>query len=290
MSKKYLGNKSKEALVVARSVYGAGAKLRVIDDGYENLIIVVDEKELMRFPRCEQVWLASKAERYVLQSLSSRVDMPIAQLIEISEKPAFLRMTFLKGEHLTTEQIRSLSSEDLQKIGGQMAEFAYRLHSSMGVDSFRPYQTVHSWSYDEYLKRVLDKRIDPNPNVDALAKKYYQAWLDKKDNKKYVIHDDLHTGNLLFNEDVDLVGVLDFGAVCIGSAEQELRQVYRLGEEALEAAALTYEKLSGEVFNRDLAKLWVVTQELAAYCREKSGLAHDRAAENLLFWFPELMN
>lgn len=290
MSKKYLGNDSKTALAVARSIYRAGERLRMVNDGYENLIVVVDEKELMRFPRSEQVWLASKAERYVLQSLAARLDMPIARLVEVSENPAYLRMTFLKGEHLTTEQIRSMPKEDLQRIGGQLAKFAYQLHSYVKVGDFHPYRTIHSWSYDDYLRRVLYERTDPDPKVDALAKQYYRAWLDKDDSKKYVIHDDLHTGNLLFSKNSDLVGVLDFGAVCIGSAEQELRQVYRLGDDALETAALTYENLSGKPFDRELAKLWVVTQELAAYCREDDGPVHDRAEENLHFWFPRLSN
>ena len=277
-------------MAVARSVYGVGAEVRVINDGHENLIVVVDEKELIRLPRSEQVWLASKAERYVLQSLAPCADMPIARFIKVSENPAYLRMTFIKGEPLTAGQIRSLPGEDLQRIGKQLAEFAYKLHSYIKVDDFHPYRTIHSWSYDDYLKRVLYDRIDPNSKIDALAKQYYQAWLDKRDDKRYVIHDDLHTGNLLFSKNSDLVGVLDFGAVCIGSAEQELRQVYRLGDDALETAAHTYENLSGKPFDRELAKLWVVTQELAAYCREDDGPVHDRAEENLHFWFPQLSN
>lgn len=290
MTRRFLGSDADSALAVARSIYGSAVELRTINDGLENLIIVADQKELVRFPRSEQVWLASRAERYVLNALASRTDMPIAKIIDISEDPAYLQMTFLTGEHLSTEQIRSLPTQTLQKIGREMAEFAFELHSSIDVDDFRPHQTIHSWSYDDYLRRVLYDRQDPNPKIDALAKHYYQAWLGKEDVKKYVIHDDLHTGNLLFNESTDLVGVLDFGAVCIGSAEQDLRQAYRLGEEALEAAASPYEKLSGEPFNRELAKFWVVTQELAAYCREEKGVVHDRAAENLQFWFPGITN
>lgn len=290
MSRRFLGNDVDGATATARSIFGDHAQLRVIHDGYENLIVVADEKDLVRFPRSEEVWLSSQAERYVLQTLSTRSDMPVAKIIDISENPAFVRMTFLTGNHLTTEQIRSMPVNNLRKIGTEMAEFAYRLHSGIDVDNFRPYETIHSWSYDDYLKRVLYDRKDPNQRIDELAKRYYQEWLNKDSIKKYVVHDDLHTGNLLFDKKLKLVGVLDFGAVCIGSAEQDLRQVYRFGNDALEAAALTYEGLSGEPFNRELAKLWVVTQELAAYCREEKGVAHDRAAENLEFWFPGIFD
>lgn len=134
---------------------------------------------------------------------------------------------------------------------------------------------------------LLDRR-DPNPKIDALAKHYYRAWLNKKQSKQLVIHDDLHVGNLLFDNNYN-INVLDFGAVCIGTAEQELRHAYRLGDEALESAASTYEALSRRPFDRETAKLWTVTQELGAYCRENSGLAHERALENLQFWFPKLL-
>ena len=287
MPNSFLGNNVDAARAVARSRYGERANLRVIGEGHENLIVVVNEKELLRFPRTEEIWFSSRAERYVLEALSSESDVPVPKVIAISENPAYLQMTYLVGDQLSTRQIRNIPVEGLHKIGKEMAEFAYKLHTSLNVEVFRPYQTIHSWSYDEYLKRVLYDRKDPNPKVDKLAKRYYNMWLAKPDIKKCVIHDDLHTGNLLFDKELNLTGVLDFGAICIGSAEQDLRQVYRLGDEVLEAAASTYEKLSGEPFDRELAKLWVVTQELAAYCREEAGIAHDRAAENLEFWFPK---
>jgi aminoglycoside phosphotransferase (APT) family kinase protein len=180
-----------------------------------------------------------------------------------------------------------LPTPTLQKIGKEMAEFAYAFHTRLLPDDIQPFLTPRSWSYDDYLKRVLFDRQDPNPKIDALAKQYHQAWLNKKLSDELVIHDDLHTGNLLFDDEYNL-SVLDFGAVTIGTAEQELRQAYRLGDAALESAASTYEALSGKPFDRDTAKLWTVTQELGAYCREESGGAHERAAENLQFWFPEL--
>jgi len=63
--------------------------------------------------------------------------------------------------------------------------------------------------------------------------------------------------------------------------------MYRLGPVAFEAAAVTYERLSGVPFNREAAITWTVAQELGAYCREESGIAHNRAWENLLLWFPD---
>jgi aminoglycoside phosphotransferase (APT) family kinase protein len=287
MHEKYLGNDTEAALAVVASLYNNEPLVRIINDGLENLVVIVNETYVVRFPRTEQIWQSSTAERYILEKLSSFSDMPIPKLIRASEDPAYIVTSYVKGDHLTIGQIRSLPERTLQKIGMEMAEFAYAFHTRLLPDNIQPFLTPRSWSYDDYLKRVLFDRQDPNPKVDALAKQYYQAWLDKKLSDELVIHDDLHTGNLLFDDEYNL-SVLDFGAVTIGTAEQELRQAYRLGDVALESAASTYETLSGKPFDRDTAKLWTITQELGAYCREESGGAHERAAENLWFWFPEL--
>lgn len=288
MHEKYLGNDIESALEIVRSLYGTKSPIRAVNEGCENLIVIVNDTYTVRFPRTEEVWQQGTAERYILEKLSTIPGMPVPKLITTSNDPAYLVLEYLTGNQLDIAEARSLPGHTLQKIGKEMAEFAYKFHTSIPADEARPFLTAPTWSYDDYLKRVLIDRQDPNPKIDLLAKQYYQKWMDKKHNKQLVVHDDLHTGNLLFDSGYNLTGVLDFGAVCIGTAEQELRQAYRLGDDALESAASTYESLSGRPFDRKTAKLWTVTQELGAYCREDSGVAHERAAENLRFWFPEL--
>jgi aminoglycoside phosphotransferase (APT) family kinase protein len=288
MHETYLGNDAAAALNIVAELYDSDVTTRVITDGHENLIIAVDETYVVRFPRTEEVWKSSKKERYVIEKLSRHAAMPISRLLKTSESPAYIITTYLKGDQITTKQIRSLPEDILQNIGKQIATFAYTFHTTIPIDEFRPFFTPPTWSYDDYLKRVLFDRQDPNPKVDALAKTYYHKWLDTKKAKDIVVHDDLHTGNLLFDDRYHLTGVLDFGATCIGSAEQELRQAYRFGDAALEAAALTYEQLSGRPFDQETAKLWTITQELGAYCREDTDVVHERARENLHFWFPDI--
>lgn len=288
MQSLYLGNDSQAATAIVQKLYPNEARFDVIDEGQENLIIVVGQLYTVRFPRNEEVWQRGLAERNVLEELSSS-SLPVPKLIAISENPAYIQTTYLRGNHLDPDQIRTASKEVQQQISEEMARFAYTIHRALPRRTIEPLLVPPTWSYDDYLKRVLFDRIDPNPKIDELAKRYYQAWLDRKVIKEIIVHDDLHTGNLLFDDDYHLVGVLDFGAVCIGSPEQELRQTYRLGDEVFETAATVYEKLSGKSFNREMAKLWTITQELASYCREDSDEVHRRAFNNLRFWFPEIV-
>lgn len=289
MQEKYLGNNIDRAMDIARHFFSDASSFHPIDDGQENLIIVVDNKFVIRFPRSKEIWERGVTERRVLERLASVVDMPVPRLLEVSDDPAFIATTYLHGNQLSAEQLRSLPEDSLELIGKNIAEFAFMLHEKLSVQEFEPLIQPPTWSYDGYLKRELFKKTNENPRVDALAKEYYQRWITKRSGEhKAVIHDDLHMGNLLFDDGFGISGVLDFGAICIGTPEQELRQTYRLGEAGFEAAISTYEILSGQSLDRELAKLWTITQELASYCRDDTAAVHKRAQENLQFWFPEL--
>jgi aminoglycoside phosphotransferase (APT) family kinase protein len=288
MKNSYLGNEPSAATSVVQALYPKSANIKVINEGQDNLVIVVDDAYSVRFPRSEEVWRCGLAERNVLDVLSS-LALPTPKLLFISEVPAYIQTTYLSGKHLDAGEIRAAPKVIQQQIGREVATFAFKLHSSLSVEAIKALLVPPTWSYDAYLKRVLFDRHDPNPKVDALAKKYYQAWLDKPvSTAKVIVHDDLHTGNLLFDDAYHLSGVLDFGAICVGSPEQELRQTYRLGDEVFDAAVVTYERLSGMSINRDVAKLWTITQELASYCRNDTEEVHQRAFNNLRFWFPEI--
>ncbi len=290
MQSLYLGNNTDAAMHVVQELYPDKTDFEVINQGQENLVIVVERTKSVRFPRNQELWQRGLAERNVLEQLSS-LSLPAPKLLSISENPAYIQTTFLGGKHLDADQIRNAPKTTQQQIGKEIASFAHTLHQTLSIKVIGPLLVPPTWSYDEYLKRVLFERRNSNLKIDALAKHFYNAWLHKKaSDKKVIVHDDLHTGNLLFDNDYHLVGVLDFGAVCIGSPEQDLRQTYRLGDEVFETAAATYERLSGHSFNRETAKLWTITQELASYCREDSDEVHNRALNNLRFWFPEVTN
>ncbi|NCU37686.1 aminoglycoside phosphotransferase family protein [Candidatus Saccharibacteria bacterium] len=284
----HLGSNPNLALQLIYKLYGDGVDVNIIDSGFENLIIIVNKTYVVRFPRTKEVWVRGQTERSVLQELSNTTDLIVPKVVSINNNPPYLVTQYLHGEMLDVQTVRNLPQAKKQHIGQSIADFAFALHSSIPVKMVTLSYIEQKSTYDDYLRRVLMERNDPNAKIDKLAKKYYLAWQKIPKAKTVVVHDDLHTGNLLFDKDYNLSGVLDFGAVCVGSPEQDLRQMYRLGEDVLEAVARRYEQLSGQPFDRQTAKVWTVTQELAAYCREESGTTRDRAKANLEYWFGAL--
>lgn len=272
-----------EALDCVKGIYGEDAHITTIDSGYENIIFNVNSQFAVRFPRSQEIWNRGIVERTALGQLT---DSPIAipKILHMSDAPAYIVTEFINGKHFSSETLRNLPEHIKNNIGFSIAEFAYYLHSFVRVENIKPLLPIIKETYDQYFKRVLYDRIDPNSKINMLAKKYYDLWLAMPKAKNVVIHDDLHIENLLFDDDYKLVGVLDFGAICIGSPEQDLRQTYRLGDEFLKSAIAKYQELSGRTIDIEISKIWAITQELGAYCREDSGVAHKRAVKNLHYW------
>jgi aminoglycoside phosphotransferase (APT) family kinase protein len=281
-----------EIMRITNTLYPEAQSVRHIEHGSENHIVVIDDRYVVRFPRTEEVWKRTKLEQFVLSNLN----VPVTpKTIQYSNSPAYLVQTFLPGEHLSEEEFRQLPIATQQSIGSQIAEFAYSLHSALDVDEFRDeYAKLiaqnSDGSYGDHLREMLHDYTFPTEAQDEIAKQYFKAWSTIRPSKSVVVHDDLHIHNLLIRGG-QLSGVVDFGAICIGTAEQELRQVYRLSDEALISAVKTYNLLAHTDLDIEVARIWATTQELATYARglqanHTSSAAFERAHDHLVLWFP----
>lgn len=151
----------------------------------------------------------------------------------------------------------------------------------------------YPWS--RYLRQHLKHaHISGKPWLEQLADHYYGEWqaIEKATAlPKTVVHDDLHMENMLFEND-RLVGVLDFSELTVGTAAQELRQLYRLGEDVVQRAIDAYQQRAGITIPLPEVKAWAIVTELAPYCAHvaKGEMDHPskiRTAANLQSWLPE---
>lgn len=293
MRSAYIANDLPEITRVITILYPRARNVRHIDHGSENHIVIVDDCFVVRFPRSETVWKRAQLERFVL----SNVNLPIApKVLTHNVTPPYLIETFLPGQHMTEKEFRDLPIATQRSIGRQIAEFAFKFHAALDVREFKnectklKLQENIGGSYEDYLREMLHDYTFPTAAQDKIAKQYFGAWLTIPTSKLVVVHDDLHARNLLFQEE-NLSGVVDFGAAWVGTVEQELRQVYRLSDEALMAAITAYNSLAGTELNADVARIWAITQELATYARElhathTTNQPFVRARDHLALWFP----
>lgn len=286
MNEQFIGNDQEKAIALVRPLDADDASLTVIDSGYDNLVIIAGDR-LYRFPRSGEVWERGLVERAILEKLAAHPELPVPKLFSVHEHPAYAVLSSLPGNNLTIETIRSLPKETQNKIGEQIGEFAFHFHSLFSPDNVRYLfsDTDSQHTYANYLQQTLQSPRE-TPYSD-LANWVLEEWPKHHHSDRTVIHDDLHTHNMLFDKNFTLTGVIDFGDVNLGSPEQELRYVYWMGDEVMHSAIARYVQLAHKPLDAELIKLCAVSQEVSGLYDARRSYMHERAKANLAFRFGE---
>jgi aminoglycoside phosphotransferase (APT) family kinase protein len=284
---------------IVGELYPDVQQIEVVEHGNDNIVALVDSKCAIRFPRNEHAYVRNLYEREILPKLDDITVVSVPKLIASSDAPPYLETSFILGRHCSPEDVDAFTVEHQRAFGATVGTFAYQLHTSVPVAdeiAFRARadfgeQFDDSWA--GYFERVVLGGHFASTEQAAIARDYYYRWKAHSDvdRPQVVVHDDLHIDNMLFS-DHQLVGILDFGDVNIGTAEQDLRQLYRMNRHVLNAAVAAYDELSGRRLDTELIEIWAIMQELGAYARRLSAGETDhpsfiRSQENLELWLPE---
>lgn len=301
----YIRTYSDEKLEAVAAGYAdsTSPKFRHVTTGYDNQVLIVDNKFVLRFPRDEQAQKRQDLEAEVLTYLRDKhPPVPIPRLISRGSNPPHSVYTFLAGEHLNSDDLKAFSRRALNSLAEQMANFVAWLGDVINPQQFREMliktDSEPEENWDEYFSRTVRSFVNPAfPTVTALAKALYSefsaAYPDGvAKTADRVVHDDLLTDNLMFRGR-RLGGVLDFGDINIGTIEQELRCTFWVGQEFMEMVSAEVEELQNRPVAMDKIILWAHVSELASLIdrlleRERNSRSYERASKNLKLWFPEM--
>lgn len=285
---------------MAKKLYPYASHIEVINRGYDNIVVLIDEQYALRFPRDARAFARGQYEKEVLLQLLSLNDVEVPRIFGESRDPAYLITSFIRGRHIGADEINSLTQESQKKIAEEIAAFAYDLHLKLQVETVRELRKkckvddVEEQSGEEWgihVIKTLQNTTFPTSIQDGIAKRYLELWKSLPKTPEVAVHDDLHTDNILFENEM-LTGVLDFADTTIGTPEQELRQLYRINEFILKCALNKYGQLAKSLLGIEASKIWAITQELSTYSAQllRGGISHPsyiRSAGNLQRWFPE---
>jgi hypothetical protein len=215
--------------------------LRHITSGYDNHVVIVDDKFALRFPRDKEAQQRQALEAGVLGYLKDRrpplmIPKPISQ----GFNPRHYVYSALPGRTIPGYGLLDFSGADLDALAKQYAIFVTWLAKAISPDTFKSILKKTAGkpdeNWEEYIKRTVGKFASKKyPTLSALSKelinkfiKVYPEGLEKVADR--VIHNDLHSDNMAFDGH-KLVGVLDFGDMSLGTIEQELRYSYWVGSD-----------------------------------------------------------
>ena len=261
---------SQQAIEIAKQLYPDAKQLRLIEHGYDNVVVLVDDLYAIKFPRNSEAALNNQLEAKVLPYFEQLEDIQKPKLLHHNSEPQYSTYIQVLGESLTKDQIATMPANTSQQLGRDIAKLAYGIHKSITVEQLRQIKnslnldpTFDSWS--KYLNTSLRANGSMNTQQTKLAKYFYDKWLNiEKHSPQIPIHDDLHKNNLLLI-DGKLSGVIDFGEITIGTPEQELRMIRRFGDGVVNEAVKEYQRLSNQTLDIDAINTWAIVQEMAKY-------------------------
>ncbi len=249
--------------------------IEIVSSGATSVVGLTDTKAY-RFPTTKDALAIQHYEIALYDQLDGKLSVPIPHVIQVYDTPPCTVITRLKGQHLDTADLASLPADDLRAIIRQLLQFSNTLNQAISPATVQKLEkscignSAHERAWRDYLAHHLKDACFPQqPWLEKLAHEQYAQWQTMTRTTSLptiVVHDELHTGNLLF-ADNRVSGIIDFGDTTVGTIAQELRQLFRVSEKAVHMAIDEYGAMTGLVIEFADIATWAITQELASYCR-----------------------
>ncbi|MEM9952971.1 MAG: phosphotransferase [Chloroflexota bacterium] len=203
--------------------------------GQNNVVLMVDEQFIFRFPRYQDGLDRLRSEVHLLKVIAPHVTLPIPnpRYLNLSAPigEAFMGYPMLEGQTINIYSLESQFDDvTCERLAKQLADFLQSLHrvplSALGT------QTIASEGY-AYWARMYEQiqqhlfhqmRPDARGDVQALFENYLQT---ETSFQPTIIHGDFGTGNLLFDTQKQAFsGVIDFGFATVGDPAIDLSAIH----------------------------------------------------------------
>ena len=197
-------------------------RARLVTDGSQHIVVVLDEDLVARFPRNDQAIESLRGEARLLTHLAGRVSVPLPVPVHVDESFTLHRM--LHGVVTSRRALGSLQQRARERLLDDLGQFLAELGTSAVPDLAT---SVATTSLDRM--RVLRERAD---RLVPLLWNHQRLWLDELFTEleavsfahaPSLIHGDLAPYHLLHDhESGQLTGILDFGVAGLGDPATDL--------------------------------------------------------------------
>lgn len=273
-------------------------ELSYIEHGENNIVALVNQEYVFRFPRDERSARRLVFETALLQKIKGKIDaIRVPELKQVHTGHLYTVATYIPGGHLSAAQIQALSEGEQQAAGRKLAAFIAQLNGSVSGLELRRLRAeanvdgMYEAPVDRFL-RLFQKTLLPNDKLRPVVHEYLPLWAEyaAREHPTYTVHSNLCPNNLLF-KGAELTGVVDFADVDIGSIESEMRGLYEMGDIVLQSAIDRYQELTSIQVAADHVRVWAIMHELAIFtellaAQQTEGSKFKRAQLRLQQWVP----
>lgn len=218
-----------------------------ITKGWTNIVFDVEtnkERYIVRFPRndffSKQIEKDVTANEFLRKTINLRA--PEMNLLYDNNRPFSIHKK-ISGIDLS-KRIDYLNSNQIDNITHDIAEFYYQIHN-INIDSIPSILNIRLSDFLTELAKVDDNYYDYS-SLEELRK--------DEDNNLVFVHGDLNIGNILLNEQDNIVAFLDFSFAGLSDIYCDLSRIScRVDDKFLSKILNNYERLSNKTL--DLKKI-----------------------------------
>jgi aminoglycoside 2''-phosphotransferase len=268
-------------------------KLELLGAGDINEVVLADGTEVFRFPKAASGRQMLAYEVEILRELAGKLTIQIPDAKQLAEDNSYAIFSYIPGKVLSIRDIINLSASQKRSLGQRLANLMLELNKILSVEHTKTLQTKYTpWLEDEDTYYRSKLQWGKETKYYQLYVAYYEAFLHRRSTigvpQECVLHGDLHSGNLIFNELKELTGVIDFGDCGPGTIYNELRQLYRLGEDIAQIIIAEIHGAFGDI-DLQLVRINAIMHEISILLRPESQPPHRNsrakvARELLTMW------
>ena len=192
---------------------------RIILSGFANVVVILDEAWVFRFPRNEHRRAAFARELNLLAQLRPNAPIDLPDYSHVAPGAEFGGYPMIRGESLNTALFESLDRPAQERALIGFAQFLGALHAlpaSLVSDGDSPRQAENSFAASEWYfsekREFLVKKIDRD--LVRSMDRFYLAFSQAQPFEERLINSDIGEDHLLY--DHDRLGMIDFGDATIG--------------------------------------------------------------------------
>lgn len=220
------------------------------EEGQYNVVLVIDEQFVFRFPRYEGGLAQLALETEILTAVQPFLPLPVPDpsFVHFNNAPlgqAFMGYQMIPGEPLYPRAFAKIS--DKATLASQIAAFLQALHAvpirELVSEPLPVSDTKEEW-WDIYGR--IQAKLFPFMRLDACKSvaHHFETVLDDPRHYQFepvLRHGDFGTGNLLHNPATQqMSGIIDFGFTVLGDPAFDIAGLLTYGEPFVQQVATHY--------------------------------------------------
>lgn len=190
-------------------------KYRFITQGWDHVVLILDERIVFRAPRDSRYRDELKYEIELLHYLNKNGSVGIPEYIYISRDTSFAGYTIVPGCELTKSRFELLPDSEKELIARQLAGFITTLHATPQSIIRRCHVRTEDQAtlYTEFVKDIIGLLFPRLPGEDIRLIEEYLAQLKGTlihEYQRVLAHNDLGSEHILWDDQKHRVNIIDF--------------------------------------------------------------------------------